>query len=336
VVRSGRSAARRGESPERPRGDCERTVARDPWLAANRVARPLREVLSGPGLLRLLRLNPDLQLPQLGAVRRHLFKSLPHVAGFRVFVNDVECTAEDVAGDRHPIDAEIPGVGRMTGFYIIATSRQATPGFAVRVRGRIVQDPSLFGLDTRRLRWQLRANIGSDRRIRVKIRMAPPRLARRISWRRHEITFRPLKFVAKPPRNSARGGGLAIRICLRIHWSLADIRRNLPRRAATIRRYRLLLSWMSATSCAAISSGSAGGGSLPVRRPPSGVNLIAFDSRLSRTWRIFRSSPCIGPSRSSSVMCSAMLRRAARSRTRVSALSMAVGRSKFHPACLDL
>jgi hypothetical protein len=41
---------------------------------------------------------------------------------------------------------------------------------------------------------QLRANIGSDRRIRVKIRMAPPRLARRISWRRHEITFRPLKF----------------------------------------------------------------------------------------------------------------------------------------------
>jgi ABC transporter substrate binding protein len=31
---------------------------------------------------------------------------------------------------------------------------------------------------------------------RVKIRMAPPRLARRISWRRHEIAFRPLKFCA--------------------------------------------------------------------------------------------------------------------------------------------
>ncbi len=99
--------------------------------------------------LRLLRLNPDLHLPQLAAVRRHLFKSLPHVAGFRVLVNDVECTAEDVAGERHPIDVEIPGVGRVTGFYIIATSRQATPGLAVRVRGRIVQEPSLFGLDTR-------------------------------------------------------------------------------------------------------------------------------------------------------------------------------------------
>jgi len=36
--------------------------------------------------------------------------------------------------------------------------------------------------------------------------------------------------VAKPPRNSARGGGLAIRICLRIHWSLADIRRNCRKR----------------------------------------------------------------------------------------------------------
>ena len=42
-----------------------------------------------------------------------------------------------------------------------------------------------------------RANIGSDRRIRVKIRMAPPRLARRISWRRHEITFRPPKFCGE-------------------------------------------------------------------------------------------------------------------------------------------
>jgi hypothetical protein len=69
--------------------------------------------------------------------------------GFRVLVNDVECTAEDVDGEKHEFDVEVEGLGRVNGFYVIALSRQPNPGLAVRVRSRVVQEPSLFGLDTR-------------------------------------------------------------------------------------------------------------------------------------------------------------------------------------------
>jgi len=99
--------------------------------------------------LRLLKLNPDLHLPAHNVVRRHLYRALPKIAGFRIFVNDVECTAEDISGEKHPIEANVEGAGPVSGFYIIANARQPSPGLAVRVRGRIVQEPSLFGLDTR-------------------------------------------------------------------------------------------------------------------------------------------------------------------------------------------
>ena len=99
--------------------------------------------------LRLLHLNPDLHLQALNVIRRHLYRALPTIAGFRVLVNGVECTAEDIPGDKYPIEADVEGAGKVSGYYIIANARQLSPGLAVRVRGRIVQEPSLFGLDTR-------------------------------------------------------------------------------------------------------------------------------------------------------------------------------------------
>jgi hypothetical protein len=99
--------------------------------------------------VRLLHLNPDLQTQSTHAIRRQLYRALPKQPGFTVYVNDVECTAEDVEGVRHDFDQQVAGLGRVNGFYTIATSRQPNPGLAVRVRGRIVQEPSLFGLDTR-------------------------------------------------------------------------------------------------------------------------------------------------------------------------------------------
>jgi hypothetical protein len=56
--------------------------------------------------------------------------------------------------------------------------------------------------------------------------------------------------------------------------------------------------------------------------------LIAFDSRFNSTWRIFRSSPRIIPTRSPTVIWSVTPRRLARSRTSVRALSSVAGRSK--------
>jgi hypothetical protein len=99
--------------------------------------------------IRLFRLNAGLSLPTHDSIRRHLFRVLPAAPNFAVYINEVECTAEDVPGKHHPIAAKIPKVGNVKGFYVIANSRQPHPGIAVRVRGRIVKEPSLYGLDTR-------------------------------------------------------------------------------------------------------------------------------------------------------------------------------------------
>jgi hypothetical protein len=98
--------------------------------------------------IRLSSLNSNLDLPDAATLRRQLFKSLPALADFRLFVNGVECTAEDVPGARYPISEDVPTLGRIDGFYITTNGRQARPGLSVRVRGRIVTEPNLFGLDT--------------------------------------------------------------------------------------------------------------------------------------------------------------------------------------------
>lgn len=99
--------------------------------------------------IELLNLHAGLHLPPADVVRRHLFRTMPSRADFKIIVNGVECTAEDIMGEKAEFSQDVEGVGRVTGFYIIANARQTQPGLAVRVRGRIVQEPSLFGLDTR-------------------------------------------------------------------------------------------------------------------------------------------------------------------------------------------
>ena len=98
--------------------------------------------------IKLLGLHKDLRLPTAETLRRHLFKSLPNRPDFRVFVDGVECSAEDVPGLKTHFSFRIRGVGEVSGFYILATARQPKPGLVIRVRGRVVTEPSLFGLDT--------------------------------------------------------------------------------------------------------------------------------------------------------------------------------------------
>ena len=100
-------------------------------------------------IVELLDLHESLSLSSADAVRRHLYRTMPSTPGFLMRVNGVECTAEDILGERSHFSEEILGVGRVSGYYIFANARQRVPGLAVRVRGRIVQEPSLFGLDTR-------------------------------------------------------------------------------------------------------------------------------------------------------------------------------------------
>jgi hypothetical protein len=99
--------------------------------------------------IELLQLHDGLQLPSAEVIRRHLHTTMPNKPGFTITVNNVECTADDVLGEKTEFSEVIAGVGKVTGFYVIANTRQNDPGLSVRVRGRIVQEPQLFGLDTR-------------------------------------------------------------------------------------------------------------------------------------------------------------------------------------------
>lgn len=99
--------------------------------------------------LQLIGLHPDLQLIDPSMLRRHLYRVMPKIPDFVIYVNEIECTPDDIQGQRSEFSEEIDNIGTVNGYYIIANSRQSTPGLAVRVRGRIVQEPSLFGLDTR-------------------------------------------------------------------------------------------------------------------------------------------------------------------------------------------
>jgi hypothetical protein len=99
--------------------------------------------------IELLQLHEGLQLPSPEVIRRHLHRTMPLKSDFTIFVNNVECTAEDILGERSDFTETISDIGEVKGYYVIANARQANPGLAVRVRGRIVQEPSLFGLDTR-------------------------------------------------------------------------------------------------------------------------------------------------------------------------------------------
>jgi Histidine kinase-, DNA gyrase B-, and HSP90-like ATPase len=98
--------------------------------------------------VRLCKLSAELQLPTTDVLRRHLFKVLPQKPDFRIYVNDIECTAEGIEGEKHAIAEKITAMGDITGFYIVAKHRQSNPGLAIRVRERVVTEPSLFGIDT--------------------------------------------------------------------------------------------------------------------------------------------------------------------------------------------
>lgn len=97
----------------------------------------------------LLHLTSDLKIPDENELREHLFKVLPSISNFKIYVNDIECTSEDISGDRYEISQDLNNIGKIKGYYKIAYKRQKHPGIAIRVRKRIVTEPRLFGLEKR-------------------------------------------------------------------------------------------------------------------------------------------------------------------------------------------
>jgi hypothetical protein len=90
----------------------------------------------------------DINIIDEDKLRSYLARHLPAQKGWVIFVNGVECRPEDIPGQRFSISDTLKGFGKVTGYYIIATDRRnLQPGFAIRVRDRVVQEPSLFGLN---------------------------------------------------------------------------------------------------------------------------------------------------------------------------------------------
>jgi hypothetical protein len=95
----------------------------------------------------LAHLLEDITIPDAEKLRSYLARHLPARDGWTIFVNGVEATAADIPGKSFKFSDRIRGFGKVTGFYVVADDRRGlTPGFAVRVRDRIVQENSLFGL----------------------------------------------------------------------------------------------------------------------------------------------------------------------------------------------
>lgn len=106
------------------------------------------ELKAGTTLM-LTDLSSQLKPIDSNQLRQHLFKTLPVIPDFTIKVNEIPCSADDVKGTKYPIDHKIEGVGKITGFYIVANARQKNPGLIVRVRKRAVTEPSLFGIEKR-------------------------------------------------------------------------------------------------------------------------------------------------------------------------------------------
>ncbi len=83
------------------------------------------------------------------SLRRHLALELPLPdKNWQIVVNGTPATADDIPGSRYPIKDDVPGFGKVTGFYKIVKRREGMPaGFAIRVRKRIVQETTLFGIN---------------------------------------------------------------------------------------------------------------------------------------------------------------------------------------------
>lgn len=99
--------------------------------------------------LTLKDLSDQIKPIEIPKLRAHLFKTLPNVRDFNIRVNNIPCSADDIEGTKIPIDHIFEGVGSIKGFYIVANVRQKQAGIVIRVRKRIVTEPSLFGLEKR-------------------------------------------------------------------------------------------------------------------------------------------------------------------------------------------
>jgi hypothetical protein len=95
----------------------------------------------------LRKLRPECGRIDIDKVVAHLAHELPLGRYFRVIVNGHPCEPKDIPARRKiPVDHTDPVCGRIVGDILVATKMLKKPGVFTTVRGRVVGEPSLFGL----------------------------------------------------------------------------------------------------------------------------------------------------------------------------------------------
>ncbi|WP_437716483.1 ATP-binding protein [Sorangium sp. So ce448] len=89
-----------------------------------------------------------------GPTPLRLARQLIHQFGiredFKLYVDNERVTENEIHGDRHQIDEEVAGVGKVTGTFVIlprSSPLPPEPGVTVMVRSRAVGRPGFFGAD---------------------------------------------------------------------------------------------------------------------------------------------------------------------------------------------
>ena len=95
----------------------------------------------------LRKLRPECGKIDIDKVRAHLAHELPLGKDFKVIVNKRPCEPKDIPARRKiVVDSTDPICGHIVGEVLVATKMLNRPGVFTTVRGRVVGDPSLFGL----------------------------------------------------------------------------------------------------------------------------------------------------------------------------------------------
>jgi len=98
-------------------------------------------------IVTLKKLRPECGRIDVDKVIAHLAHELPLGKDFKVIVNGHPCQPKDIPAKRRiTVDHTDAVCGHISGEIIVATKMLKTPGVFTTVRGRVVGEPSLFGL----------------------------------------------------------------------------------------------------------------------------------------------------------------------------------------------
>lgn len=94
-------------------------------------------------------LDNALNFPTPDRLREVLVYEYGREDNFKVYVNDVPLSVEDVPGETSNVSETLPTVGRMDLKFTIADGKRLprAPGIVLKVAGKVVGKPQLFGLD---------------------------------------------------------------------------------------------------------------------------------------------------------------------------------------------